>query len=303
MGFEEIIHAQTATVKMLAEALTGSDMAAVVSTSGKINSGITRDPAKLSDAIKALRPIEIYQHDETAECPKVGYYQADLIVNKHDENALRDVISQVEVCVPRTPLDMARGIAESAARRAWALGQQDVRATYAAITEYVHRMANLPGQHNLILISSGFLPIEQEARFEESKLMNLAADSTVIINALDARGLYTTSLSASQDLQDRNIVQVDEYRKDEMRTAENAMGELAYGTGGEFYHDNNDLKAGLAALLNFPETIYVLELATNALKSNGAYHQLRVSVHRADVQVQARKGYVAPRDDKVQTSR
>ena len=38
--------------KALDGALVGSDMAAVVSTSGKVNSGLTRDRAKLHDAIR-----------------------------------------------------------------------------------------------------------------------------------------------------------------------------------------------------------------------------------------------------------
>ncbi len=294
MSLEDIAHAQLAATKTLEEAVAGSDMAAVVSTSGKVNSGLTRDTAKLSNAIKALRPIDLYNPD-SADCPKISYYEADLIANKHDENALQDVVKQIIwVCTPNTPLNMARGMAETAAKRACTLGQQGVRATYAAISEYVRRMANLPGQHTLILVSSGFLPIEQEARHEETKLMNLAADSKVTISALDARGLYTTFLTAGQDIQGREPRQVAEYRESEMRAAESAMGELAYATGGDFFHNNNDLEAGFRTLLDGPETTYVLELALDGVKPDGAYHRLSIKVNRAGVGVQARKGYLAP---------
>ena len=86
-----------------------------------------------------------------------------------------------------------------------------------------------------------------------------------------------------------------------MRAEENAMGELADATGGSFFHNNNDLESGLTQLLNAPETVYVLELPMDAVRANGAYHQLKVSVDRADVQVQARKGYVAPRDERTRS--
>ena len=42
--------------KSLDGALVDSDMAAVVSTSGKVNSGLTRDRTKLHDAIMSLKP-------------------------------------------------------------------------------------------------------------------------------------------------------------------------------------------------------------------------------------------------------
>ena len=58
--------------------------------------------------------------------------------------------------------------------RALNLGKQDVLATYATLREIVRRMATLPGQRTLLLVSDGFLPIEEEARFAESQVIDLA---------------------------------------------------------------------------------------------------------------------------------
>lgn len=295
MDYADVARAQPAVIQDLDLALTGSDMAAVVSASGKINSGLTRDRSKLAAAIQSMRPVDLY-HADTADCPKINAYQANLIVNMHDPNALQDVIRQIIwVCDPRLPIDMARGMAEAAARHTYNVDQQTVRATYAAISEYVRRMASLPGQHTMVLVSSGFLPLSQESRYEESRLMNLAANASVTINAVDARGLYTTALTASQDLQNREPRQVADYHESEKRTAENGMSDLANATGGLFFHNNNDLTAGVQGILQTPETVYVLELSMKGVKSNGAWHALKVTVDRPDVQVQARKGYVAPK--------
>ena len=293
----EIARVQNAALKSLDGALTGSDMAAVVSTSGKINSGLTRDRAKLASAIMALRPIELYRSNE-ADCPKVDYYQADLIVNKHDLDALQDATRQVLTCNPNLTLEaagnLAQRIAESTAMRTLQLGEQDVLTTYEAIGEYVRRMAKLPGQHTMILVSPGFLPIEEAARNAESRLINLAADSSVTINALDACGLYATSATASKDVRNRNPTQLQDYRQNEMGAEENSMGELADATGGTFFHNNNDLEAGFAKLLEVPETLYMLELPLDGVKPDGAYHGLSVKIDRADLHVQARRGYFAP---------
>ena len=56
LTYEDITYVQKAASNALDGMLSGSDVAAVVSTSGKINSGLTRDRAKLQDAIMALRP-------------------------------------------------------------------------------------------------------------------------------------------------------------------------------------------------------------------------------------------------------
>ena len=80
-------------------ALADSNIAVVVSTSEKTNSGWTRDPAKLRDAITSLEAQRVYRPDDT-ECPKIDYYQADLIVNKEDAAALADAVAQIVSCHP-----------------------------------------------------------------------------------------------------------------------------------------------------------------------------------------------------------
>ena len=298
LSIEDLAHLQEAGSKALDAALTGGDMAAVVSTSGKVNSGLTRDGEKLADAVKALRANEIYRSN-SADCPKIGYYQADQIVNWHNNEALQEAVRQIMfVCSPRTLEDQATAMAQAAAQRALTIAEQSVLTTYAAISEYVRRMAKLPGQHLMVLVSSGFLPIEQAARSAESKLMNLAAECNVTINALNARGLYVSSLTASQNIRNRDPEQVGDYQQREMTIAENAMGELADATGGTFFHNNNDLEAGFQSLLKSPETVYLLELSLDKVKHDGAWHRLTIKVDRPEVRVQARKGYAAPTREK-----
>ena len=231
LTYEDTTYVQKASSKALDGILSGSDVAAVVSVSGKINSGLTRDRAKLLDAIVSVRPQGIYRTDK-GDCPKIDYYQADLIENKHDKAALQDVVSQImNVCDPRTPENVAEGLADSAARYALTLGKQDILVTYATLREIVRRMATLPGQRSLLLVSDGFLPIEGEARYAESQLLDLAVQSNVTINAIDARGLYTTSMTASDDLRGRSPRKVEEYietpRASRSRRWENSPREQA----------------------------------------------------------------------------
>jgi VWFA-related protein len=291
--------------KAAANALTGtmsdSDMAAVVSLSGKTNSGLTRDRDKLQQAIMSLQPQPIYR--DSGECPKIDYYQADLIENKHDSEATADAVRQVLNCSPGLDVkynyNEAQSLADAAANRVLNLGHQDIQATYASIADFVRRVSALPGQRMLILISPGFLPLEQEARTAESRILDLAAQSNVMISALDARGLYTTELKANDRspsfstlLSSGGSLQLQSgFRSASMSIEEDAMGELAEGTGGAFFHNNNDLNGGLRSLVQAPECVYVLELAVDNAKSDRTYHRLKVRVDRDGLQLQARRGY------------
>jgi VWFA-related protein len=298
LTYEDTTYVQKAASKALDGIVSGSDVAAVVSVSGKINSGLTRDRAKLLDAIVSVRPQSVYRTDK-GDCPKIDYYQADLIENKHDNEALGDVVSQImNVCDPQTPRYNAERLADSAARYALTLGKQDILVTYANLREIVRRMATLPGQRSLLLVSDGFLPIEEEARYAESQLLDLAVQSNVTINAIDARGLYTTSVTASEDTRGRSPEKIEEYRRRSKSIAEQAMGELADGTGGTFFHNNNNLDAGFKAITQAPEVVYMLELPLDGVKANGSYHSLKVKVDREGTTVQTRRGYFMPKPEK-----
>jgi VWFA-related protein len=298
LTFADTTYVQKAALHALDGTLNGSDVAAVVTVSGKINSGLTRDRAKLQDAIMSLRPQGIYRTD-ASDCPKLDYYQADLIENKHDPAALRDAVSQImTVCNPNSPENLAERLADSAAMHALSLGKQDILATYATLRVILRRMATLPGQRTLLLVSNGFLPIEEEARLAESQLIDLAVTSNVIINAIDARGLYTAATTAGDDLRGRSPGQVAEYRRNSLSIEQEAMGELADGTGGTFFHNNNDLDAGFEAITQAPEVVYMLELPLDGAKANGNYHRLKVKVDREGTTVQTRRGYFMPKPEK-----
>ena len=125
--------------------------------------------------------------------------------------------------------------------------------------------------------------------------MRLAVQSGVTINALDARGLY----AGVTDISERGGSQIiDPVKLASMTRASGVMSELAYGTGGAFFHNSNDLAAGFKSLTDAPELIYVLELSLDGVKPDGAYHRVNVKVDREGLQIQARQGYSAPKPEK-----
>ncbi len=307
---EDLERSRQAVANALPGTLTGTDMAAVVSISGRVNTGLLRDAATLKDALTKISPRGLYRPDGM-DCPNIDYYEADLIENKHDAVAVQDGNQKYANCNPSVSrpqevgggsnLPTAEYAVDSAAMRSLNIGRQDVLTTYGTIATFVRRMVQLPGQRTLILVSPGFLNIEQEALDAESKVIDVAAQSGVIISTIDARGLYVTSMTASQRsplLGGRSLQVNTEYNSSAKTLAENALAELADGTGGVYFHNSNDLDAGLRQLTEALQCIYVLELPLDGVKRNGSFHRLEVKVDRRDVRLQSRRGYFLPKPEK-----
>jgi VWFA-related protein len=300
---------QTAAIRMLDEPLAATDYEAVLSFSG-VNSGITRDRAVLQAAIKKLKVHRTFQHD-TRDCPDIDYYAADRILNQHDSTEFAVAVKKAKACGAPGPLPPPQGsggiddptllserLALSAATRALAVGEEDCRQSLLLIKAVVSAMSKLPGQRTLILVSPGFLSLSPEAMTFKSELLDRAAGSNVVISALDARGLYAGNADASQggNTTISDVVgQTSQDRLAAMEESENAMAELANGTGGTFFHNNNDLENGLKSLAAAPQYLYLLQVSLKDVKPTGTYHRLQVKVDQHGLDVQARRGYFAPK--------
>ena len=76
---------------------------------------------------------------------------------------------------------------------------------------------------------------------------------------MDARGLYTSELDASEMIKGtaQTIQRKAEYHRSSMSSNENVMAELADGTGGTYFHNSNDLEGGFKRLTTAPEYLYL----------------------------------------------
>src|SRR5258706_2559722 len=69
------------------EALAASDRVSLNTTSGQLTQEFTDNHNKLTKALLGIVPHSVTNHN-FHDCPDVSYYQADLIVNKSDQQAL-----------------------------------------------------------------------------------------------------------------------------------------------------------------------------------------------------------------------
>jgi hypothetical protein len=162
----------------------------------------------------------------------------------------------------------------------------------------------MPGQRNIVLISPGFLVLD-DRHLEAAKLIDHAAASNVVIGGLDARGLYTDGIYSAENRGRPNPVKT-QYLHQEAMVQTDAMQDLADGTGGAFYHGTNNYDEGFERVASPPEYIYMLAFSpAKRKKDDKSEHHLKVTLtNPRGFTVQARNAYFAdvkPEDPAEQT--
>ena len=281
--------AKEAAQRFVKTSLAPGDLVAVVTTAQPLDATFTADVPALLQQIAKVTGHGRLTDDLTHDCFRISPYEAYLIANSLDRDVLYAKIAACSLCrrVPCEPKEVL-----AIARDIWARALLDSRNTLRVVEGLVDGMAKLPGQRTILLASAGFLTGTLEMDLED--LMAKARHAEVVINTLDAKGLYTVipGGDASVRLQSPEETNIAEKAAD---APNDGMEELASGTGGMFYHDNNDLARGFRDLGMVPEIMYVLSFAPADVAANGRYHRLKVRLTGGKpYSVQARLGYTAP---------
>lgn len=191
-------------------------------------------------------------------------------------------------------LQRARTVTEQALAQA--------RANLQAIERVVIYTSRMPGQRSVILVSSGFL--SQSVQDQVDRVIDRSLRSQVVISALDPKGLAIF-------MREMDVTQAGAPSGDSVRTGHSldstaemvttsVLADVAEGTGGEFFHNKNDLKTGFGAL-GGSAVSYILAFAPDDIKPDGKFHPLKVALNAKfeAVSIQARRGYFAPSMDEV----
>jgi len=295
LKFGDLAQARDAAAKNL-DTLPSTERAAIYSTSGQTVLDFTDDRAKLRETLMRLRPRS---QQGVMPCPDISYYMADLISNKNDAQALDVAIQDAVICAHLTmPQDaaVARSMAESTARNVLSIGEHDTFLALSVLKNVVRRISIMPGQRTIVLVSPGFL-LPFGSRSDETTVMDNAIRSNVIISALDARGLYTVQPDISQPMTNSATLPMKfGYIRDSAFAEADVLAELAHGTGGSFFQNNNDLVEGFKRVATAPEYVYLLEFSPQNLKLDGSVHSLKVTLREGKgLTVQARRSYMSPK--------
>jgi len=281
-------------------ALAASDRVSLNTTSGQLTQEFTDDHDKLGKALFGIVPRPL-TGQSFHDCPDVSYYQADLIVNKSDVQALAVATEEALVCAfngDTTMTTAAHSLAQAAANRTVAQGDSETQYAYRHLEDVVRRLANMPGQRVLVLVSPGFL--STTLQYEASEMVDRATRANIVINTIDARGLYTPDVMG--DIADppkdtfRTAGYKTSYRVAAQSAQEEALAQLADGTGGKFFHNRNDVDEAMREAGAAPAYSYLLGFSPQNLKIDGRFHTLKVALtSKEKLGIQARHGYFAPK--------
>ena len=297
MKFGDLARSRDAAGRHVDEGLRTTDRAAIYTTSGQTIQDFTDDRKLLHEALGQLRMRPVTGQGGN-RCPNMTYYMADMIQNKHDSTVLGAATLDVMSCQNLDPSQypQAQQIAQQAAQQELSLGDHETRLAMGVIKDLIRRMAAMPGQRSIILVSNGFVTLTEHSS-DKTEIMDRAIRANVLINALDARGLYTDMPDITrQGTNFRTETVLAQMQRESNRAQSDVMAELAAGTGATFFQNNNDLDAGFARLVSAPEYYYLLAFSPQNLKMDGSFHALKVTLKNVkDVSASARTGYYAPR--------
>jgi VWFA-related protein len=332
----DLLQTRRAMNRHLDEALDAKSRAAIFITSGKVLVDFTDDREKLHKAVDGILPWT-RGPDSEHDCPYVTYYMADYLTNQTTyfsggftdseianlvlsstaDSVLTFVVRAAEACAPPgmrliavppginvlPPNEFPVVSAKTAVREALDYGNRDTTISLGTLKDIVRRISVMPGSRTMVLVSPGFI-LTNDFRSAEYDVLDRAIRANVTVNTIDMRGLYTVAGWTSDASQTGPPVAgatppgaMSQVAVSEASQASDVLGELAAGTGGTFFHNDNGLKEGLNQLAARPEVFYVLGFSPDNLKYDGSFHALKVRIgnlQNGGLNLQVRKGYWAP---------
>ncbi len=300
MLLDDTVWVRSAASRLFAS-LAPTDRVAIYSTSGQVTQEFTTDRERLQETLLRVIPRPLINggfHD----CPEIGTYQANQIENLHDAQALAVATEDAVQCAFNGDEQFraqAQALAQSVSSRTLSSAESQVTFVDAHLQDVIKRLSSMPGQRVMAFVSPGFI-VTPMLSLEGSALIDHANRSNIVINTIDARGLYTPDLAGDISDPPRDSGKTagikSSYRIAAQSVQSDILAQLADGTGGTFFHNRNDIDEGLREATAAPTVSYLLGFSPQNMKIDGRYHALKVALTgKQKYAVQARHGYYAPR--------
>jgi VWFA-related protein len=290
LSTQDVLISRQAATKLF-NAMQGDDRLAIFTSSGQVQQDFTAERDKLDGALQRILPRPISSHS-SSDCPPMTFYEAYQIVEVSDPTALQVAVQDALACTGNA--QAATALAQAAAQRGLTTGESEIQFSFGNLDALIRRMSALPGQRVIVMMSPGFFVTP--AMHDTSDIIDHATKANIVINSIDARGLYVSSVydvtnTARSDPIRTAFITAEEFVQNDV------LAEFSDGTGGTFFHNRNDIDQGLLQAAAEPEASYLLGFSPQNLKLDGKYHHLKVTFATKQKWIlQARHGYFAPHE-------
>ena len=174
--------------------------------------------------------------------------------------------------------------------------------TFAAIEYVLAGLRDLPGRKSLVLFSESMGVSRDTIR----AVVDSANRASVVIYTIDPRGVPAFAFSAAENVapSSKRGAMILDQRNALLFNSRQGLAALAEETGGLFFHDDNFVNDALHRAVDNTEGYYLLgyhpdpstfDVKTGRLK----FHQLRVRVKSARLQVRSRMGFLGQSEEDV----
>ncbi len=305
LSFDSVVRVRDSLRKWVDYEMEDGDLVAVVRTSAGMGSlqRFTMDKEMLHAAIDQVRyqpgsvGVSSFAAATGAPPAVIDPSTGEAVVNPDTGEIVRDTID--------------RSVFEDEVEHAYVVG------SLGAIQYVVRGLRDLPGRKSLILFSESmkFTFLEGPGLVASSALSNATSDarirkladeasrSSVVIYAIDPRGVINTGLTAEDNLSgmtDREVAQISSGRAQRLIESRDGMIVLSQKTGGLFIHDSNDMTDALRKAVDDGDGYYLLgyqpSIFTFEEASKSAFHAIKVNVKKPGLTVRSRTGFYGKPD-------
>jgi VWFA-related protein len=305
MSTGELVYLRKAAEKFIHNNMEETDRAAVFTSSATVTQQFTSNKQQLLDTLSKLLSHE-HSRDFGA-CPLITPYQAYQINQFFDvhSDALDLAVSEAGKCGACSGGPDCVRFVTSKAQAVMTLNEGFALDSLGVLGDVIRYIGKMPGHRTLIMASSGFFALSNHVQHAQDKMIDRAIHAGIIINTMDAKGLTADFDPADMGGPDGEQLQAREMANEaalsayasmsstmENQVANDPLAAIAEGTGGKFFHDNNDMEHGLRELAEAPAASYVLGFSPESAKENGVYHDLKVKLpNHHGIHIEARPGY------------
>jgi VWFA-related protein len=159
----------------------------------------------------------------------------------------------------------------------------------SALAYAIQGLREMPGRKAIALFSDG---LAQSA----GGIIGLANRASVVIYTLDPRGFVSFDATGLDSGPGAGGIRAAHAREAPYRASQSSLDQLARGTGGIFFHDDNDLIQGLANALDDMRGYYLIGYQPNRndfdpVHGQVQFHRIDVRVLRSGLEVRSRNGF------------
>jgi VWFA-related protein len=278
-----------------------NDLVAIASTSGQIGflQQFTEEKTVLRAAIGRLnyRPYNV--RDMSRESTPMTEYMALTIERRDDSGVFRFYVDE---CLKYAPPRYTRSACEvevnNRARQLLLQASAVTRSTYESLQNLMNSSAELRGRKIVFFVSDGFLldtgPRNADPRGKLYQIIDAAQRSGVVVYTIDARGLVTNELDATNNVPFDPQGRLESASLREIPASQDAMHALASDTGGRALRNQNVFSPWINQILEESSNYYLLAWRpNNEEQATAEFHSVKVTVvGRPDLTVRLPRGFL-----------